>query len=86
MLCHLTKKQVRDHTFKNFNLQISPLSMNELKNFDNLPVGYEEIVNLKNKNIVDIDQNLLSQIDSIREIIFGNQKYSDLIESNNYLN
>ena len=86
VLCHFTKEEVRDHTFRNFNLQIGPISINELKNFENLPIGYEEIVNLKNKNLVDTDQNLLDQIDSIREIIFGNVKYSDLIESNNYLN
>ena len=86
VLCHFTKEEVRDHTFQNFNLQIGPISMNELKNFENLPFGYEEIINLKNKNIIDTDQNLLGQIDSIREIIFGNLKYSDLIESNNYLN
>ena len=86
VLCHFTKEEVRDHTFRNFNLQIGPISMNELKNFENLPIGYEEIVNLKNKNIIDTDQNLLGQIESIREIIFGNAKYSDLIESNNYLN
>ena len=60
--------------------------MNELKNFEILPIGYEEIVNLKNKNIIDTDQNLLGQIELIREIIFGNAKYSDLIESNNYIN
>jgi len=86
VLCHFTKEEVRDHTFRNFNLQIGPISMNELKNFENLPIGYKEIVNLKNKNIVDTDQNLSGQIESIREIIFGNAKYSDLIESNNYLN
>ena len=86
VLCHFTKEEVRDHTFKNFNLQISPLSKNELKNFINLPIGYEEIINLKNKNIIDIDKNLLAQIDLIRDIIFGNQNYSDLIERNNYLN
>jgi len=85
VMCHFIKEEVRDHTFKNFNLQIGPISINELKNFKNLPLGYEKIINLKNKNIIDSDQNLLGQIDSIKEIIFGNQKYSDLIESNNYL-
>ena len=60
--------------------------MNELKNFENLPAGYEEIVNLKNTNIIDEEQSILSQIDLIRDIIFGNQRYIDLIESNNYLN
>ena len=86
ILCHLTKQEVRNNTFRNFNLQISPLSMSELKSFENLPAGYEEIVNLKNKNIIDEKQNILSQIDIIRDVIFGNQRYGDLIESNNYLN
>ena len=86
LLCHFTKMKIRENAFKNFNLQISPISINELKNFINLPIGYEEIINLKNKNIIDIDKNLLAQIDLIRDIIFGNQNYSDLIERNNYLN
>ncbi len=86
LLCHLTREKVRDNTFKNFNLQIGPISINELKNFEKLPIGYEEIIKLKNKNIIYSERNLLDQIDSIRKIIFGNQKYSDLIESNNYLN
>ena len=60
--------------------------MSELKNFETLPAGYEEIVNLKNTNIIDEEQNILSQIDLIRDIIFGNQRYRDIIESNNYLN
>ena len=86
ILCHLTKQEVRNNTFRNFNLQISPLSMSELKSFENLPAGYEEIVNLKNTNIINDEQNILSQIDLIRDVIFGNQHYRDLIESNNYLN
>ncbi|NCV30449.1 MAG: hypothetical protein EBW60_10205, partial [Rhodobacteraceae bacterium] len=72
--------------FRNFNLQISPLSMSELKSFEKLPAGYEEIVNLKNTNIIDEKPNILSQFDLIRDVIFGNQSYGDLIESNNYLN
>ena len=86
VLCHFAKEEVRNNTFQNFNIQIGPLSMNELKNFENLPGGYEEIVNLKNRNIIDNEQNLFGQMDSIREIIYGNQKYSDFIKSNNYLN
>lgn len=86
ILCHLTKQEVRNNTFRNFNLQISPLSMSELKSFENLPAGYEEIVNFKNTNIIDDEQNILGQIDLIRDVIFGNQHYRDLIESNNYLN
>ena len=86
ILCHLTKQEVRNNSFRNFNLQIGPLSMSELKSFEKIPAGYEEIVNLKNTNIIDEKPNILSQFDLIRDVIFGNQSYGDLIESNNYLN
>ena len=86
LICHLTKQDVRNNTFRNFNLQIGPLSMSELKNFENLPAGYEEIVNLKNKNIINEDQNISKKIDLIRDIIFGNKHHVDFIKSNNFLN
>jgi hypothetical protein len=86
LLCHLTKNEVRDNTFRNFNIQIGPLSMSELKNFKNLPAGYEEIVKLKNTNIIDFDTNLFSGINLMRDVIFGNHSYEDLSDSNNYLN
>lgn len=86
LVCHLIKEEVRENTFRNFNLQISPISMNELKNFEKLPVGYENIINLKNKNIIETDKNSLGQINIIRDIIYGKQNYRDLIESNIYLN
>ena len=44
LICHFTKDEVRKNTFKNFNLQISPFSMSELRNFENLPIGYEKII------------------------------------------
>ena len=86
LICHLTKQDVRNNTFRNFNLQIGPISMSELKNFENLPAGYEEIINLKNKNIIDEEQNISSKIDLIRDVIFGNKHYVDFIEGNNFLN
>ena len=86
VLCHFIREEVRDNTFKNFNLQIGPLSINELKNFENLPVGYEEILNLKNANIIDLETNMINQTVLFREVIYGNQDYKSLINSNNYLN
>ena len=60
--------------------------MSELKNFENLPIGYDEIVNLKNTNISNVEPIILSQIDIIREIIFENRDYENLINSNDFLN
>ena len=86
LLCHLTKKEVRYNTFRNFNLQISPFSTNEIKNFKGLPKGYDEIVYLKNKNIIDINKDNSERINFFKNIIFGNQSYQNNIKSNNYLN
>ena len=86
LLCHLTKKEVRYNTFRNFNLQISPFSTNEIKNFKGLPKGYDEIVYLKNKNIIDINKDKSERINFFKNIIFGNQSYQNNIKSNNYLN
>ena len=86
LICHFTKDEVRKNTFKNFNLQISPISMSELRNLENLPIGYEKIIELKNKYIIEIDQNLSSQINLVRDIIYEKQNYRDLIKSDIYLN
>ena len=60
--------------------------MSELRNFENLPIGYEKIIELKNKYIIEIDQNLSSQINLVRDIIYEKQNYRDLIKSDIYLN
>jgi hypothetical protein len=60
--------------------------MSELKSFKNLPVGYEKIVQFKNKNIIDFNLTLFSELNLIRDIIFGNSSYEDIADSNNYLN
>lgn len=86
LLCHLTKKEVRYNTFRNFNLQISPFSKNEIENFEGLPRGYDEIVYLKNKNIININKDTSERINFYKNIIFGNQSYQNNIKSNNYLN
>ena len=86
-ICHLIREDVRINTFQNFNLQISPLSINELKTFKNLPDGYEKIVSKKNMNIIDTDYTKQKkEIMTMQEIIFGNKSYNELIETNNYLN
>ncbi len=86
LICHFTKDEVRKNTFKNFNLQISPISMSELRNLENLPIGYEKIIELKNKYIIEIDQNLSSQINLVRDVIYEKQNYRDLIKSDIYFN
>ena len=57
LLCHFVKDSVRENTFRDFNLQISPLSINEVQNIlDLLPTGYSKILELKNKNIIEFTE------------------------------
>ena len=86
-LCHLTEENVRKNSFKNFNIALSPLSAYEVENFDELPRDYLNILNSKNKNILELDyKNSSSKFDLITNLIFGNQDYQNIIETNDYLN
>ncbi len=86
-LCHLLKDEVRKNSFKNFNISLSPLSVHEVKNFDDLPKDYLDILGSKNQNISSIDyDSFSSNLELIKAIIFEDKDYQDIIETNNYLN
>ena len=86
-LCHLIKDDVRNNSFKNFNIALSPLSANEVKGYKGLPEGYIEILNSKNQNILNINyKNFSQKYELLKSIIFGNHSYQKSIETNDYLN
>ena len=86
-LCHLIKDDVRNNSFKNFNIALSPLSANEVKGYEELPEGYIEILNSKNQNILNINyKNFSQKYELLKSIIFGNHSYQKSIETNDYLN
>ena len=86
-LCHLIKEDVRNNSFKNFNIALSPLSANEVKGYEELPEGYIEILNSKNQNILNINyKNFSQKYELLKSIIFGNHSYQESIETNDYLN
>ena len=86
-LCHLIKEEVRENLFKNFNISISPLSTNEVQNFDKLPEKYLNILNSKNQNISDVNyKNFVIKYNLFQDIIIGNQSYESIIETDDYLN
>ena len=86
-LCHLIKDDVRNNSFKNFNIALSPLSANEVKGYEGLPEGYIEILNSKNQNILNINyKNFSQKYKLLKSIIFGNHSYQKSIKTNDYLN
>ncbi len=88
LLCYLVDENVRLKAFKDFNIQLSPLSINEVKNIQNeLPSQYLDILRLKNKNIIIPDyQSDLKYIDNITDIMLRKKNHLDIIGTSNYLN
>ena len=88
LLCHFIKKSARERAFRDFNLQISPLSIHEVQNIlDILPAGYSKILESKNKNIIKFEDNKNNrEYTQILEIIFDNIDYKDTLQKNSHLN
>ena len=73
-LCYLINEKVRLKAFKDFNIQLSPLSIDEIKNIEEeLPVHYLEILRKKNKNILIPNYSLeYKKYDLFSELLFNN--------------
>ena len=86
-LCHLVKEEVRINSFQNFNLQISPLSENEIKSLSNIPQKYLEILKYKNENIFKL--NTFSKnykVNLLKDIIAGKKNVIEINSTKDYLN
>ncbi len=88
LLCYLINEDVRLKAFKDFNIQLSPLSINEVRSIEgDLPDSYIKILENKNKNV--LKPNYFSEnknYDLFSGLIFGKYKYNDLIDNQDYLN
>ena len=88
LLCYLIDEEVRLKAFRDFNIQLSPLSINEIRSIeDNLPDDYKKILENKNKNILKPNYSLESKkYDLFTGLVFGKYKFDDIIVDQNYLN
>ncbi len=87
-ICYLISEDLRLKSFRNFNIELSPLSLNELNSIvDTIPVKYKELLEIKNKKIYkeDYSRDLNNYKDYI-DIIFGKKNYIDLFSNFDYLN
>ena len=87
-LCYLVDEKVRLKAFKDFNIQLSPLSIKEIKNIkDELPESYIKILENKNKNIFVPNYSSENQnYDQFLRLIFGKNKFSEIFDNQDYLN
>lgn len=81
-LCYLINEEIRALSFRNFNIQLSPLSVNEIKLFENVPSEYIEILKVKNKNIINIDYK---NYEDLNKYIFDQNEFINLLKTD-YLN
>ncbi len=87
-LCYLIDEKVRLKAFKDFNIQLSPLSINEVVNIKNdLPDGYIKILENKNKNIFKPNYSLENKnYDLFSRLIFNKNNFNDILVNQDYLN
>ena len=87
-MCYLIDEKVRLKAFRDFNIQLSPLSINEMKNIEyELPEGYTKILENKNKNIFKPNYSLeREKYDLLSELIFGKKKFDDILDNLDYIN
>ena len=87
-ICYLIDEKVRLKAFKDFNIQLSPLSIYEVENIkDKLPKKYLKILSNKNKNIYTPKYSLeYKKYDLFLKVIFDEKENEDLFGNRNYLN
>lgn len=80
-------KKIRISSFKKFNINISPLSNEELVSIKNeIPDNYKKILNEKNTSILDLNyESNLEYYELITSIIEGKKEYINQIDTENYL-
>ena len=88
LLCYLIDEEVRLKAFRDFNIQLSPLSINEVRSIeDDLPDNYKKILENKNKNVLKPNYSLENKnYDLFSGLIFGKYKYDNIIDNQDYLN
>ena len=87
-LCYLINEEVRLKAFRDFNIQLSPLSINEVRSIeDDLPDNYKKILENKNKNVLKPNYSLENKYyDLFSRLIFGKYKYDNIIDNQDHLN
>ena len=87
-LCYLIDEEVRLKAFKDFNIQLSPLSIHEVRKIKNeLPDKYIKILEKKNKNIFKPNYSSENKnYELLLGLILGKEKISNIYEYQDYLN
>ena len=87
-LCYLVDEKVRLKAFKDFNIQLGPLSINEVKSIEKeLHKEYVNILLNKNKNIFKPNYSLeYKNYDLFSEVFFGKKNLDTIFYKADFLN
>ena len=87
-LCYLTQEENRLNAFRNFNIELSPLSENEILPIkDLISEKYIELLKNKNQNIVKLDYlNYVKNHKSYIDLISNKKDFDEMYKDKNYLN
>lgn len=83
-ICFLTQEEIREQTFRDFNVEIGPLSLNELKKIEeNLNPAHLELLENKNKSI---NKTKIKDYENLINFILNDYELKNLIKDRNYIN
>ena len=82
LICYMIEPDIRMKAFRDFNIQVSPLSIDEVKNIiHEIPDDYKEILKNKNKYIKKPNYEInYDQYNDIKDVIFNKTNYIDIID------
>tara|TARA_B100001027_G_scaffold214502_1_gene186839 strand:+ start:1430 stop:2521 length:1092 start_codon:yes stop_codon:yes gene_type:complete len=87
-LCYLTKRENRLNAFKNFNIELGPLSENEILPIkDSVSEKYIELLQHKNQNITELNySDYIKNHKSYMDLISNEKDFERFYPDKNYLN
>ena len=84
----MTKRENRLNAFKNFNIELSPLSENEILTIkDSIADKYIELLRHKNQNITELDySDYIKNHKTYMDLISNEKDFESFYPDKNYLN
>lgn len=86
LLCYMVEENVRLNSFNNFNLGLSPLSLDEISPIEaTITQEYKKILEMKNQSIIDLNFNY-AFYETFMNYMLENKTFTDILKEESYLN
>ena len=82
----MVEENVRLNSFNNFNLGLSPLSLDEISPIEaTITQEYKKILEMKNQSIIDLNFNY-AFYETFMNYMLENKTFTDILKEESYLN